>query len=29
MLSLVSSTQVSGHGDSLDLGVIDEAWAQA
>jgi phage terminase large subunit-like protein len=28
MLSLVSSTQVSGHGDSLDLGVIDEAWAQ-
>ncbi len=29
MLSLVSSTQISGHGDSLDLGVIDEAWAQA
>ncbi len=29
MLSLVSSTQVSGHGDSLDLGVIDEAWAQS
>jgi phage terminase large subunit-like protein len=28
MLSLVSGTQVSGHGDSLDLGVIDEAWAQ-
>jgi phage terminase large subunit-like protein len=28
MLSLVSSTQISGHGDSLDLGVIDEAWAQ-
>jgi phage terminase large subunit-like protein len=28
MLSLVSSTQVSGHGDSLDLGVIDEAWVQ-
>jgi phage terminase large subunit-like protein len=28
MLGLVSATQVSGHGDSLDLGVIDEAWAQ-
>jgi phage terminase large subunit-like protein len=28
MLSLVSGTDVSGHGDSLDLGVIDEAWAQ-
>jgi phage terminase large subunit-like protein len=28
MLSLVSGTQTSGHGDSLDLGVIDEAWAQ-
>jgi len=28
MLGLVSSTQTSGHGDVLDLGVIDEAWAQ-
>ena len=28
MLALVSSTQTSGHGDVLDLGVIDEAWAQ-
>jgi len=28
MLGLVSGTQVSGHGDNLDLGVIDEAWAQ-
>ena len=28
MLSLVSGTEVSGHGDTLDLGVIDEAWAQ-
>ena len=28
MLSLVSGTETSGHGDSLDLGVIDEAWAQ-
>lgn len=28
MLGLVSSTQTSGHGDNLDLGVIDEAWAQ-
>jgi phage terminase large subunit-like protein len=28
MLGLVSGTQTSGHGDSLDLGVIDEAWAQ-
>jgi phage terminase large subunit-like protein len=29
MLGLVSGTQTSGHGDNLDLGVIDEAWAQA
>jgi len=29
MLGLVSSEQTSGHGDNLDLGVIDEAWAQA
>ena len=29
MLGLVSGTQTSGHGDSLDLGVIDEAWAQS
>ena len=29
MLGLVSSTETSGHGDSLHLGVIDEAWAQA
>jgi phage terminase large subunit-like protein len=29
MLSLISGTETSGHGDSLDLGVIDEAWAQA
>jgi phage terminase large subunit-like protein len=28
MLSLVSGTETSGHGDVLDLGVIDEAWAQ-
>jgi phage terminase large subunit-like protein len=28
MISLVSGTDVSGHGDSLHLGVIDEAWAQ-
>lgn len=28
MLSLVSGTETSGHGDSLHLGVIDEAWAQ-
>jgi phage terminase large subunit-like protein len=28
MLGLVSGTQTSGHGDSLDLAVIDEAWAQ-
>jgi phage terminase large subunit-like protein len=28
MLGLVSGTQTSGHGDTLDLGVIDEAWAQ-
>jgi phage terminase large subunit-like protein len=28
MLGLVSSNETSGHGDSLDLGVIDEAWAQ-
>ena len=28
MLGLVSGTDVSGHGDTLDLGVIDEAWAQ-
>src|SRR5262245_58387767 len=26
MLGLVSGTETSGHGDSLDLGVIDEAW---
>ncbi len=29
MLGLVSGTQTSGHGDNLDLGVIDEAWAQS
>lgn len=29
LLGLVSNTQTSGHGDVLDLGVIDEAWAQA
>lgn len=28
MLSIVSGGETSGHGDSLDLGVIDEAWAQ-
>lgn len=28
MLGLVSGTETSGHGDNLDLGVIDEAWAQ-
>lgn len=28
MLALASGTDVSGHGDTLDLGVIDEAWAQ-
>jgi phage terminase large subunit-like protein len=28
ILGLVSGTDVSGHGDTLDLGVIDEAWAQ-
>jgi phage terminase large subunit-like protein len=28
MLGLVSGTETSGHGDSLHLGVIDEAWAQ-
>ena len=28
MLSLVSGGETSGHGDSLHLGVIDEAWAQ-
>jgi phage terminase large subunit-like protein len=28
LLGLVSNTQTSGHGDVLDLGVIDEAWAQ-
>ena len=28
MLGLVSGTQTSGHGDVVDLGVIDEAWAQ-
>lgn len=28
MLGLVSGTRTSGHGDVLDLGVIDEAWAQ-
>ena len=28
MLSLVSSGETSGHGENLDLGVIDEAWAQ-
>jgi phage terminase large subunit-like protein len=28
MLSLVSGGETSGHGDNLDLGVIDEAWAQ-
>jgi phage terminase large subunit-like protein len=28
LLGLVSSSKTSGHGDVLDLGVIDEAWAQ-
>jgi phage terminase large subunit-like protein len=28
MISLVSGTQTSGHGDSLDCAVIDEGWAQ-
>jgi phage terminase large subunit-like protein len=28
MLGLVSGTEISGHGDTLHLGVIDEAWAQ-
>jgi|SRR5580704_3182034 phage terminase large subunit-like protein len=28
MLGLVSGTETSGHGDVVDLGVIDEAWAQ-
>lgn len=28
MLSLVSGTETSGHGDTLHVGVIDEAWAQ-
>lgn len=28
MIALASATQTSGHGDTLDLGVIDEAWAQ-
>jgi phage terminase large subunit-like protein len=28
LIGLVAGTQTSGHGDSLDLGVIDEAWAQ-
>jgi phage terminase large subunit-like protein len=28
MLGLVSGTEISGHGDSLELAVIDEAWAQ-
>jgi hypothetical protein len=27
MLQLISGTETSGHGDSLDLAVIDEAWA--
>jgi phage terminase large subunit-like protein len=27
MLALISGTETSGHGDSLDLAVIDEAWA--
>ncbi len=29
LLGLVSGTETSGHGDVVDLGVIDEAWAQA
>ena len=28
MIFLVSGTQTSGHGDTIDAGVIDEAWAQ-
>lgn len=28
MISLASGTEVSDHGDTLDLAVIDEAWAQ-
>jgi phage terminase large subunit-like protein len=28
VLGLVSGTQTSGHGDVLNLGVLDEAWAQ-
>lgn len=28
MLSLVTAEESSAHGDNLDLGVIDEAWAQ-
>jgi phage terminase large subunit-like protein len=28
MLGLISSNDTSGHGENLDLGVIDEAWAQ-
>ena len=28
MLSLISAEETSGHGENLDLGVIDEAWAQ-
>lgn len=28
MISLASGTTTSDHGDTLDLGVIDEAWAQ-
>jgi len=28
MIGLVSSEEVSGHGDTLHLGVIDEAWSQ-
>ena len=29
MLSLINAEETSGHGENLDLGVIDEAWAQA
>jgi len=28
MLSLINADETSGHGDNLDLAVIDEAWAQ-
>jgi len=28
MLSLINAEETSGHGDNLDLGVIDEAWSQ-